>query len=63
VISFIFDRNGMRRHMKKGQIAMLAVKAEGLRLEKEGEKSSMMGDFPRGSGQHCISDNALSAPC
>jgi hypothetical protein len=36
--------------MKKGQIAMLAVKAEGLRLEKEGKKSSMIEDFPYGSG-------------
>jgi hypothetical protein len=47
VTTFIFDRNGMRRHMKKGQIAMLAVKAEGLKLEgEEADKLQMICKFP-----------------
>jgi hypothetical protein len=36
--------------MKKGQIAMVAVKAEGLRIERETEESSMIADFPYGTG-------------
>jgi hypothetical protein len=47
VVTFIFDRNGMRRHMKKGQIAMVAVKAEGLRLEAEARDSRMIRDLPQ----------------
>ena len=35
---------------QRRQIAMLAVKAEGLRLETEGKKSSMTEDFPHGTG-------------
>jgi ParB-like nuclease domain len=69
ITAFIFDRNATRRHMKKGQIAMVAVKAEGLRLEAEGKKSSMTDDFPYGTnarltklagcGQPLISDAIL----
>ena len=36
--------------MKKGQIAMLAVKAEGLKLEAEGRQNVIITDFPHGSG-------------
>jgi hypothetical protein len=49
-LSSLPGRNGTRRHMKKGQIATPAVKAEVLRLETEGEKKSMMLDFPHGTG-------------
>jgi hypothetical protein len=36
--------------MKKGQIAMLAVKTEGLKLEGKDRESAMIADFPHGTG-------------